>query len=333
MSSTFTARLREGQSAALMLATFAALAAASAVVIASSGAVRSAVIWCRDFLLATPAGTAGLAAAASAVVIAIALFRVAAAVIAAGFADVRLRRDIARRGAPASGRVLAALAVLDRPVPVSILDDRRPYAFTFGLVRPAVVVTSGLVSQLSLAELRAVLAHEAEHLRARHPMHALSWHLLRCAFFFLPAIGDIADHFSLTRELQADRAALRVSGGARPLASAMFKATSAPMFAGAAAFGRLSERIAALREGSSAAVVRVPMRRALATAAVALALAVQARAAPFESGDPSSASAQCEGAAQMRMSTINFSPFVRIRVAPASEMSEANAVQSPVVTP
>lgn len=58
---------------------------------------------------------------------------------------------------------LRALASASRPV--RIVDDRQPLAFAGGVRRPFILLSRGLLQQLSPHERRIVLAHEVAHVR------------------------------------------------------------------------------------------------------------------------------------------------------------------------
>lgn len=86
------------------------------------------------------------------------------------------------------------------------------HAFTVGLLRPRVHVTDGLVAALSADELIAVLCHEREHARGRHPLRQA----LRCAagevLFFLPVLRWWAGRQGERAEVAADGAAIAAVG-------------------------------------------------------------------------------------------------------------------------
>lgn len=338
MPRTLTAKLAPRQSAALWLMSAAVVAAAVASFASLAGTAESLVVWCRDFVVAASAGRGAaaimiasvLGATALAAIANVARFAVQEAVSAA-----RLARTTAERAVATPGRVRAALASVGASSPCVTVEDDAPFAVTAGVVAPRIVISTGLVSRLTLSELRAVLAHEARHGSARHPLRAVAWESIRRAFFFLPVLADVARHFSLARELDADRAALRACGGARPLASAMLKAVSAAPAAypvGAAAFGQLQPRINALR-GDGGTELRVSVRRAAATAAFVAALV----AAHFGLGPATALAAddatetQCKDAARRQMMTsIDFTPYFSIMV---PQMSRVQPVQSMEIRP
>lgn len=103
---------------------------------------------------------------------------------------------------------------------VTVVADPHPAAFALGRGLCGIVVSTGLLEELSAHELRAVLEHEAAHLRERHHLildfigsitHPLRW------IPFAAAIADSVPHYL---EISADNAAQR-RVGTRPLASAL----------------------------------------------------------------------------------------------------------------
>jgi Zn-dependent protease with chaperone function len=338
MPKPFIAKLAPRQSAALLAVTGAALVAATALFASLAAAADSLVVWCRDFIVAASAGrgaaalaiAGGLVAAASAAAANVVLLIVNEAVSA-----VRLSRMIAARKAATPGRVRAALAAAGIAEPCTVVDDASPFAVTAGIFAPRIVVSTGLVSVLTLSELVAVLAHESRHCRGRHPLRAVAWEALRRAFFFLPALADVARHFSLARELSADRAAIESCRGTRPLASAMLKAVSASPGAfprSAAAFGQLQPRISALR-GDGGIEIRVSPRRISATVGFIAAVAATHLlfgSVPAQAADDLS-DKQCRDAAARRvMDKIDFTPYFTILV---PQMSRVPPVQSVEIRP
>lgn len=107
-------------------------------------------------------------------------------------------------------------------VSVGLLKSGHPQAFCAGLLRPRVFLSTAALKRLSEAELRAVLAHEAHHVRRRDPLRRLAVRVLADALFFLPALRRLERRYAELAELAADEAAVRAAGSA-PLASALLK--------------------------------------------------------------------------------------------------------------
>lgn len=160
--------------------------------------------------------------------------------------------------------------------PVEVVEDTAPFAFTHGLLRPRVTVSSGLVASATSAELQAVLAHEAEHARGRDPLRTLITTVLTARHFALPLLEHLGTVFTAERELAADRYAVSQCGvGA--VAGALLKVGGAPRWAhpapAAGMGGRdlLEARIRQL-EGEDAPPPARPGRRRVALTAVGGAL-------------------------------------------------------------
>jgi len=120
-----------------------------------------------------------------------------------------------------------------------VVPARRPAAFCFGLLRPRVAVTRGLLDLLQPDEQAAVIWHEARHARSREPLRCLLARLAAASFFWLPALADLCDRYLLVKELEADRqAAGRTSQQA--LAGALLQVAPQPVPAGAVGLGELA---------------------------------------------------------------------------------------------
>lgn len=85
---------------------------------------------------------------------------------------------------------------------------QRPAAFCFGLLRPRVVLTAGLLAEVGDDERAAVLWHEAHHARDRVPLKCLLARVAASACFWLPMLGDVRDRYLLVKEIAADRLAV-----------------------------------------------------------------------------------------------------------------------------
>lgn len=95
---------------------------------------------------------------------------------------------------------------------VVVLPDSVPRAFCVGLLRPAIVVSSGTIGQLAEREIEAVVAHEAAHVRRRDPLRIAALAILADALFFLPVIRRLADRHATLAEIGADEAAAARAG-------------------------------------------------------------------------------------------------------------------------
>ncbi|MFF4470837.1 M56 family metallopeptidase [Streptomyces sp. NPDC001599] len=167
------------------------------------------------------------------------------------------RRALVRIGEhalPPSRRLLSvARQVLPgNAVRIVQLDVREPLALTYGLLRPLVAVSTGLVDRATDEELAAVLGHEMHHARRRHPLGRLVVETVASALWFLPVPRILARHVRMRQELSADQAALTLVAPS-VVASALMKclSESGPATLGIGMGGdvALEARVAQLEEG------------------------------------------------------------------------------------
>ncbi len=115
---------------------------------------------------------------------------------------------------PVSGMSVALAAAATRADLRGIICVRADscHAFTVGVLRPRVHVTDGLVAALSADELIAVLCHEREHARGRHPLRQAVRSAAGEVLFFLPLLRWWAGRQGERAEVAADGAAIAAVG-------------------------------------------------------------------------------------------------------------------------
>lgn len=167
------------------------------------------------------------------------------------------------------------------PSDVVFVQDETPHAYAVGGRRPRIVVSSGLLRSLGPGERRAVLAHEAAHLRRRHHVHL---RVLRLAAAVHPLLRPAVPAGLLAVERWADEDAARSIGDrtlvARSLLQAALVGTGAPRPPGVlahSASGDVSRRVAAL--------LVAPPRPRWSVAAVSGLMVVAAVLSPVYSAD------------------------------------------------
>lgn len=107
------------------------------------------------------------------------------------------------------------------------IEQLTPLAFCIGFLRPRIVISSGLLAQVSPRELMAILAHEHHHQQRRDPLRLLVVRLVRVILYPLPVIHDVYRAFLILLEIEADKTAAMRSG--RPaLAAALYKLFTQP---------------------------------------------------------------------------------------------------------
>lgn len=139
----------------------------------------------------------------------------------------RLSRWVASAAMRPSPGLVTAMDEVRCRYPVVEIAAEAPYAFTYGIWRPAVVVSSDLVERAGRDELVAVLRHEDYHVRHRDPLKVLALRTWAAAFSVVPLVGVVLQGVLDRQELRADRAAVRRSG-VSAVAGAMLKATGEP---------------------------------------------------------------------------------------------------------
>ena len=172
---------------------------------------------------------------------------------AAGWRAVRALMGTDR--CPVPRVVQAEAAVLGCAARLDVVAGEEAFAVTHGLIRPRILVSTGLATALTPAEIGAVLAHEREHLRRRDPLRMLAARLAAAWGCYLPAGRWLASRAALRYELTADRAAAGRAGRS-VLAGALLKLASMPACPAAAAANpagdgpeSLEARVAQLESG------------------------------------------------------------------------------------
>lgn len=143
-------------------------------------------------------------------------------------ADSRALRALIRSGRqPVPPLMHNAAAALGCAARLDVVAGEEAFAVTYGLIRPRILVSTGLARALTPGEISAVLAHEREHLRSRDPLRLLAARLFAAWGWYLPAARWLAGRAALGRELAADRAAAG-RAGRDVLAGALLKLASMP---------------------------------------------------------------------------------------------------------
>lgn len=104
-------------------------------------------------------------------------------------------------------------------------SDEEPYAFTWGIARPRIVISRRLWLALDDKAQKAVLYHEAAHALARDPLQQAILHILAKALG--PAgLGLLYRQYLIQREIAADQWAIRAcNGDDAPLLQALWTAS------------------------------------------------------------------------------------------------------------
>lgn len=106
---------------------------------------------------------------------------------------------------------------------VYVVSSREPLAFTVGLLRRRIVLSTGLLELLDEKELAAVIHHEAYHEEHADPLKVFLLSLLSNVFWYLPVLKHIHSNYKVVREVLADRHAMEQTGGMADLGRALLK--------------------------------------------------------------------------------------------------------------
>ena len=186
---------------------------------------------------------------------------------------LRFNRAVRREAAPVPPRLSSVAATLDAGTCVTYLEQSQPAAFCYGFLRPRIAVTAGLLARLDDDALRAVLAHERQHVRRRDPARYLAIHALSAAAFMFPLAPALQRRVEARIELAADRAALAVAPRGA-LAAALLAVLAGPSLPalGAAGLTATEARIAHLIGDPALPVL--PLRSVVVSAGLAAVIAL-----------------------------------------------------------
>jgi len=102
-------------------------------------------------------------------------------------------------------------------------NDKLHCAFTLGLRKPKIYVSSGICSYLSRKELIAVILHETHHKKSKDTLKLFVIQIFCALNFFLPINSYLINLYSAASEKAADDSAIKFSREPLELASALVK--------------------------------------------------------------------------------------------------------------
>ncbi len=164
------------------------------------------------------------------ILLTVAIVALAAAAIKAVFV-IASARKVARRYSHTAEdfpRLDAILGKLDAArVRVRVADDSDISAFTYGIVKPIICLSSGLIHSLNDSELAAVVAHEVGHIKRRDNLGIFLALFIRDFLWPLPISHQLFAIFVSEKEFAADEFAVRVTGDPVELAGAIVSVAKA----------------------------------------------------------------------------------------------------------
>ncbi len=96
-------------------------------------------------------------------------------------------------------------------------------AFTIGLLRPKIYISTGLIKELLEEEINAIIVHEQHHVHNKDPLRLFIISFIKDTFFFLPLGHYLKEVFYMTKELAADKNVVTVTRKPVNLASVLLK--------------------------------------------------------------------------------------------------------------
>ena len=263
---------------------FAALVGTAVLPLLVSGGNRVTVHTLPHPLIFIPSSWALYIFSACAGIAIIALLRVGI-----GFSELRRLRQSCRRIEFADEHWHSTVARFCPSRKVELLTSDRIHVPTaIGFVKPAVVIPSRLLQELSAADLNQVLLHELAHLRRWDDWSNVVQQFVKALLFFHPAVWWMEERISLEREMACDEAVLAETRSPRAYAECLANLAEKSVLRRSAALAQAAVnrvRQTTLRVARILDVKRpapAPARRSvLAMAAgLACALAMIARHAP-----------------------------------------------------
>jgi beta-lactamase regulating signal transducer with metallopeptidase domain len=151
-----------------------------------------------------------------------------------------------------------------------------------GIFRPVLLLPEGIAEKLDPAELQAIIAHEACHLRRRDNLTAALHMLVEAIFWFWPPVWWLGTRLVAERERACDEAVLQAGNDPQTYASSILKVckhyVASPLACASGVSGAdLKQRMEEIMKNSIVARLNVSKKALLAaSAAVALALPLAA---------------------------------------------------------
>lgn len=125
---------------------------------------------------------------------------------------------------------------------INIVKDNNKFSFCYGLVKPKICLSTGLLRNLTEDELKAVLLHESYHLKNHDPLKILLGKTSAIMFFFIPLFRDIQNYYAFSKEIAADEVVIK-NGNKHSLISVLSKLMISPLpkLAGVAALANMND--------------------------------------------------------------------------------------------
>lgn len=131
------------------------------------------------------------------------------------------RKILAYRDEALTGKLNARFAS-EKP-DLLVVCCKEPIALTLGLLKPRIILSSGLLELLDEEELEAVVHHELFHRNHKDPLKTFLLQLACSVMRYIPILRWCYHHYKIVREILADHAAMTAMGSPASLGSALLK--------------------------------------------------------------------------------------------------------------
>lgn len=111
---------------------------------------------------------------------------------------------------------------------VVIISSQEKFAYCLGIMNSSIYLSTGLIAELTLSEIEAVLRHEQYHLERHDTFTMMVASVAYSLFPFFPLLGDLIKKYRIEREILADNFAIQHLGNSKPLISALTKLLITP---------------------------------------------------------------------------------------------------------
>jgi beta-lactamase regulating signal transducer with metallopeptidase domain len=106
---------------------------------------------------------------------------------------------------------------------ITVFEDAAFVAFTKGLLKPTIFISSYVLEEFGEKEVEAILLHEYHHCKKYDPLLMFISSLLVQGFGYIPFIKKITYYFETWKEIEADRYAVRNMGTFQFLGSVLLR--------------------------------------------------------------------------------------------------------------
>jgi len=105
----------------------------------------------------------------------------------------------------------------------NLVKTNKNLAFTYGLFKPQIYISKGLIKKVSKKEFEAVVKHENHHKISLDPLGRVVSTFLKKALPYFPGKNSLFETYNVLTELAADESYIRSTNSKIPLVSLIYK--------------------------------------------------------------------------------------------------------------